>query len=808
MRMAMLEFFRRYQRGFYIVITVVIVISFSFFGTFQTFAGKEQDDRVAFTALDGSKVRRSDVADMVTFLSSDSRDYLLSGGAGNALNDGVLAADVLESGLAQIIAAPYMPEIGQEQQARLDREKRYKPYAHPKASFLTAEQIWAYYAPDIKSNFDLLRMSQSATSKDAFAARVNLFVAERNFPSPYLRQFLRYQEASHKWLPADPNLSQTDLSLFGYHSTEDWFGHNFVEISAQFIINSAKIAEQKGYKITKEEAMSSLIRNAEEAFRESRAQGAVTAKNVSDFFQEQLRRMGMDQSRAVKVWTEVLLFRTLFFENADSILVDTASYKDFFHHLNEYVDIDLYQMPEDLRFTKASDLEQFALYLAAVRPGVEGAKNQNPLSLPLTFATPQHVKKVYPELVERTFTVRVATANKQALETKIGVKGTWEWQVEDKNWQQLKGKYAELAGKDDATVEMRLKLLDGLEPAKRAQVDTYSRQKIVEQHPEWIATALADAPAQEQVITLREQGGKVPFDGFKNTLELITLLDKAPLNELAPELSQLSQDGVHYVQIVLLDRSSPERILRFSEAKSDGTMDALLNKALESSYSRIRSKEPSLFLKENGEWKPFKEVKDNIAQYYFEDMFRLIDHEIEVYKAKLPHFTDWSDREQATLAVALLPYVQEESLIVKDKLAKSEVWQDAASQQNGLQAGPAQFSLVKSRQRVVRSGPDFVVNPELAFSLEMESMSPLTSHGYSGPSFFMVVGKGFLPSNELVRTKVQEERDMLGREALLQYGGDVLAMMQKKGAYSLETASNRDATKTSASLAEGETANE
>ena len=72
------------------------------------------------------------------------------------------------------------------------------------------------------------------------------------------------------------------------------------------------------------------------------------ATNVGDFFQEQLRRLGMDQSRAVKVWTDVLLFRTLFFENADSILVDTASYKDFYHHLNEYVDIDLYQLPKDL----------------------------------------------------------------------------------------------------------------------------------------------------------------------------------------------------------------------------------------------------------------------------------------------------------------------------------------------------------------------------------------------------------------------------------------------------------------------------
>ena len=75
---------------------------------------------------------------------------------------------MLESGLAVVIAAPYLTEIGQELQPSLDREKRYKPYTHPRAPFLTSEQIWTYYAPDVKTNFDRLRSSESAKSKDAF----------------------------------------------------------------------------------------------------------------------------------------------------------------------------------------------------------------------------------------------------------------------------------------------------------------------------------------------------------------------------------------------------------------------------------------------------------------------------------------------------------------------------------------------------------------------------------------------------------------------------------------------------------------
>lgn len=772
----MLEFFRRYQRGLFIVITVVIVISFSFFGTFQTFADKEQEDKVAFTALDGTKIRTSEVADMVAFLSSDSHDYLMYG-SGNPLNDGALASDILESGLAQVVAAPYLTELGQELKSRHEREKRYKTYAHPKAPFLTSEQIWTYYAPDVKTNFDMLRSSDNAASKAAFNARVNLFVAERRFPAPYLRQFLRYQEASHKWLGQDPNLQYADLSLFGYHSAQDWFGRQFVELAAQFIINSAKLAEAKGYEVTKEEAVASLYRSAEEAFQEARAQGVANAQNAGDFFQEQLRRLGMDQSRAVKLWRDVLLFRTLFFENADSILVDTASYKDFYHHLNEYVDVDLYRLPSDLRFSSLKDLEQFAFYLNAVRLP-DGSKDQNPIRLPVVLASPQAVKKSYPELVERTYTVKFAEVNKESLETKIGVRGTWEWQVKDANWQELKKKYPELANKDDSSVEARLKVLDGLDPAKRAQVDTHSRQKIVDEHPEWLTEALQQAPQQEKQVALRSSGIKSPFTGFKNTQELMELFNKAPLNEVAQELAKYSQDNVHYVQVVVLDKSSPERVLTFSEAKSDGTMDQLLNKALEASYPRLRSKESSLFLKDNGEWKPFKEVKSDLAKLYFADMFRLLDHQVEVYKKKLPDYTDWKNKEQAQIAVALLPYVQDEIQDLKQKMAASQEWPDEAKKKD-------QFALVKSRERLVRSGPDFVVNPELAFSMEREVLSPLTDYQKSGPCFFMVLAKGFLPSQELLRNKVLEERELLGKEAMMQLASDVLSNMQKKGAYSL-----------------------
>ena len=42
----------------------------------------------------------------------------------------------------------------------------------------------------------------------------------------------------------------------------------------------------------------------------------------------------------------------------------------------------------------------------------------------------------------------------------------------------------------------------------------------------------------------------------------------------------------------------------------------------------------------------------------------------------------------------------------------------------------------------------------------------------------------------IVRTKVLEERQMLGREALVVFAGGILTEMQKKGAYNFETAAS------------------
>src|SRR5205807_1095484 len=124
------------------------------------------------------------------------------------------------------------------------------------------------------------------------------------------------------------------------------------------------------------------------------------------------------------------------------------------------------------------------------------------------------LQKTYPELVKRRYHLKFATMNKDALEMRIGVKGTWEWQLEDKNWEKLQNKFPELALKKAISQEDRLQALD-VDPKTRSLIDAFSRTQILDAHPEWLKEAFVNAPVKEEIYELRAQGGEFPFEGIE-----------------------------------------------------------------------------------------------------------------------------------------------------------------------------------------------------------------------------------------------------------------------------------------------------
>lgn len=545
----MMQFFRKYQRIFFIVLTVIIIASFSFFGTYSAFASREVDDPVMVSHERIGDVRASEMGAWERFLGSDAEDKWLSGGVWgpNFLNDGVLKKDFLQTGLAEEVAEPFIEKLGLS--AKVEREKRFTGYVHPKASFVSAEAAWNLFAPKINEQLQVLKKAQD--EKALLGAKVALYLEERKFPAPFLRQVLMYQQGQYEWIVQDPALQQKDLSLFGYHTLEDWFGPHFLRLCAQVVMHSAKVAEAKGFKITEQEALQDLFFNAEMSFLQMQKMESphLDVRNVHEYFQEQLRLLGIDQKMAAKIWRQVMLFRLLASGPREAVLVDPLVVGDLHNFAGKNVEVQLYQMKAPFRFAKEQELQKFDTYLSLV------AEREDPLVLPEKFKS---VEEVAPELVYKKYEVRLAHVN--AKELHVPLKKLWEYELDENNWPSLMLQVPELGRALAKTREERLQALDHLDEKTRFVVDRIAKDEMVAKSPDLIQTALDEKNKKEMAIKIHGKGAKVPLQGISDVKAFQEALESQDL------LDHWTQDGKNFYTIEMIKRDPEAYIASFEEA--------------------------------------------------------------------------------------------------------------------------------------------------------------------------------------------------------------------------------------------------
>lgn len=803
----MFEFFRRYQRYFFIVITVVIVISFSFFGTYNTMTSREVKDVEAFTAIDGQKVTRSQLDSLTFFLSTDALDKLAWGGAWgpNFLNDGVVRKDFLETGLAEMLAARYLSSLQPELRVKLEKEKHFQPYVHPRAKFIRAESVWDYFAPGLSAQWKTLRQCRSAEDPEAFTARVRLFLEEKKFPSPLLRQVLRYQEGQYEWLPEDPGLLQDDLSLFNYHTLEDWFGRRFLQLVGEFIFNAAKLAEQRGYVVTVEEAAADLRANAEKSYQQLTSAGRQPVGNVDNYMREQLRQMGFDFPRASKLWRNVLLFRRLFQEVASAVFIDQLVYDKLENYARETVSLDLYRLPSALCFDDYRVLQKFEIYLKAV--AAQRPRNEGSLELPQTFLSASEVSKQTPELVQKRYLVEVAEVDKQSLQSRVGVKETWDWEIQDGHWELLTNKFPELAQASASNVEERFALLDKLELRARERVDSFVRAAIVDEHPEWLTSALESASFKKMSLDVPLQGGKLPLRGVVDRDLLIQALDGAPLASPEKETATtpavtFSGDDVVYYRFRVLRRSDDIEVVTFAEALASGVLDEKVDKELESYYSQVREKSPELFHRPDGRWKLFADVKDQVADLYFAALIKEVweDYVKVNDKSSAPEnptgqfaakYRFYQRMRQAR--ERLQEHLDSKEFVLAETPSGDKAVEEGWSKTISLQD---QWKLERSEVSEQRASVSQEGSLSQAFAFEKGAWSSVHSED-KGLAFFYVKDKGQAHDSQALQSKREETARLLGAEAQRVFMKEVLDLFQEKNALQLpkvqeETSSDHD----------------
>lgn len=790
----MLDFFRRYQRYFFFVITIVIIISFSFFGTYSTLGSNTWREQLAFKAVDGREVTRSDVDEMALFLGTDNEDKRLYGGAWgpNFLNDGVIRKEFLETGLAQELVQAYQEEIRDSLNKRLEKEKKFALYTHPQARFLSAENAWSYFAPDMMTYLNVLQTTKDSADAEAFDSRVKLFLAEKKFPSPMLKQVLRYQEKQYNWLSPDQDLDRLDLSLFGYHTIEDWFTPHFTRLVSEFIINASILAEAQGYEVSKAEAMADLIRNTQLSYQQNQNNPALGVASPEEYFNEQLRLLNMDQARAIKIWRQVLLFRRYFEDAGHSALVDTLAYQKFNDFSHETVTAELYRLPSSLRFSNYDALQKFEIYLAAVGKGTR----KDPLALPQEFLSVGEVERVYPELVQKRYVLEVAEASQKNLQARIALKELWNWEVEDQNWTALKTQFPELGLKSGKTREERFEALDGLDSTTRSKVDAFARTAIVRSHPEWITQALAAAEPKKMVIGLRTMGGKTPFSGLdkkEQRQELIKLLDQATLDAASadhPLLQAYTADNQVYYRIRVIERAAQPEILTFAEAMTDGTLDDVRTHVLEKYYVAIREQNPSLYQRENKEWKAFKNVREAVADQYFDKVLTALQ---PIQKALLVGEKEpaaWSKDQAASLRFHS-SLQQAKAKLEKDSsqaavLARKPDTKEADSLGNRLPLKD-QWLLEQTTVSLSRQDRVTAVNTQEAFELPVAGWSALNAPVNGDLAFFQVKERGEDAAKKeiAIAEQVRQAQALLSADAQRVLMQHALEKIKEKNAISL-----------------------
>lgn len=761
----MLNFFRTYQRYIYIVITVVIVCTFSFFGTYNGLPNHSVEDPVAFTTVTGKKIKRSDLELLTHFLSTDIEDKILFGGVWgpNFLNDGVIKKDFLQTGIAAILAKDYAPLLKNDWEQRLEKEKKYTLYSHPEAQFISVETAWEYFIPGKSGRFYKLQQSKEAMDPEAIEARIQLFLDERNYPAPALWQLLSYQERQYGFVQHDKQLDHNDLFLFNHYSMEDWFGPKFLRLASEFIINCAKIAETRGYRVSDAEVFAALSQNAEQSFRQLSSQKNLSVSNSTEYLNEQLRHLRIDRNDAVKLWRDVMLFRRLFQDMGNSLLLAPFPFEKFNQYANQSVQGDKYDLPESLRIGSYRDLQKFEAYLAAVSKN----KKEDLLGLPTLFHSPAELLKTAPELVQKQYVLEIAEVEKKDLQSKISLKELWDWQLSDEHWPELAKEFSDLSNKKDQSQEERFLVLDQLDSRTRMKVNTFSSGKIIDAHPEWIAQALDSSEPKQVSLGLLAKGGTTPFKGQDNREELSRLLDQAPLKEASPALQQYSPNGKNYYRITVLERAPAQEILTFAAANKQGILDGLVDKQLKSAYEEQKEKYQ----------KSFADSKELVVEQVYGNVLQAIRKDAEGKVSSTQFSTD-----DLTASLRFYSYLRNTKERIKN-FPDSEMSLVTTGEVETTNLKD-QWKLVKKPFTTLRKNSADPLNKEETFAMAEKSWSQVNALPNGDLFFFFANEKGTesLKSNS---EQINGSHHLLSDDAMRMLAKQLVEKFKEKNSISL-----------------------
>lgn len=664
----MFSFFRAYQKILFIIITAIIVITFSFFGTYSTIdhsSKHRKKDKVVAT-INGKKIKVSEIDELSYFLSREA-DLAMK------LNCdlGTIKKDFFQTKLATMLYNSYFEKFKEEYAQKLLKVQTFTPYTHPQATFISAIEVWNKFNPDLVNKLENLQ-AKSSFDSEAFELFSDLYLLQCKFSPEMLKRILLYHQSYYQWIKPDNRLMNDDMALFGFNSLSDWVGQGFIDLVSQFILSSAAIAEEKGNKVTLDEAREDFNKNV-----------ILPLLNNNKYSKEDFQRyknslFEMKENDLIKIWQRVLLFRKYVNEVANSIFLDTLCEDEISAFNKEKNNILLFELPQELRLKSFEDFLKIQIYLKAV------LDSKDPLTANSKVKSIDAIEKKYPELIEKRFSLKVKHVNIKDLGLSIGEKALWVWQLKDENWSILKKEFIQLRSFDDSQ-EKRFQYLESLSKDVRNDVDQFSRKKMIIENFDQINLALENAQENGLDVGIKMRS-KVSFLTGVSEENILPLLEKLSLDQ---SLSCYSDNKEDFYTIKVSSCNKEKNIVTLKDALSEKILDSLLDRALLEKYDSLSEDEMAQFKDKNGGKKSFSSIKDEIGALVFKDLLRKIDAK----KGKV----DFGKGLDSYAKYFMYFYLQD----IKNKLEKDQLSENSLDDQI--------FKLERKNLSITRLSPDEVL---------------------------------------------------------------------------------------------------
>lgn len=627
----MLSLFRKYQKGIFILVAVVIVLSFSVFGTYGTLRQTPAVESPPLVLGSGKTMRRSDFDRLYLLLSAEGPMELREVTPLTLLNNGILLRDLFSAGLEELLLQNCFDLLKEELSERWQREKAFRPYAHPQASSISCEAVWRKEAPALLHAFH--KFQQAKTLEAAFRAKVRLYQEQARFGAHKIEEGLLKLQQAHPWIAADPYLPQRNLSLFGYQHAEDWFGRKFLSLVAELIAMGSDLAEEHGYRVSSQEAWAA----AQQAWQEETTKRHLDRDHLPPL-EAFLPQLGLTRSHLASTWQRILLFRRLAEEGSGLALYDPLALTAFSSFAEEGVTLTLYEMAPAFALHSYRQLQGFEAYLDAVSAPHD--KESSPL-LPPPRAEVARVKERAPELVRSRYRIHLSMVTDRDLRPRIPLKETLNWPLEDENWTSLCTRFPLLAKKASAEERStRLALLQELDPKIRTAINQHAESRILAAHPEWVEEKFSTTLPEERVISLHYGKWKVPLPGIQRIDAFRDALEALKPGE---ELNWSEGEKYHY-HLTLLSKEAEDEILSYPEAVEEGLIHPLTERWLQKEYAHIMESDPQRFKKENGATQTLGEVRNEVAEELLRPLFTALEKTTESYPQENPHHSigEWA----------------------------------------------------------------------------------------------------------------------------------------------------------------------